>query len=291
VQALDGVDLEAFPGEVLGVIGPNGAGKTTLLESLVGLRVPDEGTVSVLGLDPRRERKRLLQLLSLQPQQAAVFQSLTVRETVALWCSFYQDPADPDELVDALDLTSKAGARIKSLSGGQLQRVRLALALAGRTPVVLLDEPTGALDPQARDLAWEVVRERATSGTVVLTTHSMDEAEALCDRVVIVDAGRVIAEGAPAELAARQGGGSITARARGEVSREVLASLPGVITATVQGGRTGGTVRLRTTDLDRTVAALRRVPALHLQDLRTRDASLHDVFLALTGRELREEEQ
>jgi ABC-2 type transport system ATP-binding protein len=204
--AVDGIDLDVRPGEIFGIAGPNGAGKTTLVECLTGLRTPDAGTVRVLGLDPGRDRRRLLQQVGVQLQQSVLPGPLKVQEALRLYASCYAEPADWRELMDRWELTDKRGVSFADLSGGWRQRLLIALALVGRPRVAVLDELTTALDPYARRATWELVRGvRAEGVTVLLVSHFMDEAEYLCDRVMIMDRGRVRALGTPAELTARGG--------------------------------------------------------------------------------------
>ena len=207
--AVEDVSFSVGSGEIFGVIGPNGAGKTTAVECVGGLRTRDSGTVSVLGLDPQRERSALRQVVGTQLQEGSMPVRLRVRELVDLFASFYPHPADTSDLLDLLGLASKRNAYYGRLSGGQKQRVAIALALVGKPKVAILDELTTGLDPQARRDTWELVagiRDRGV--TVVLVTHFMDEAERLCDRVMLVEHGQVVALGTPAMLAERHGGGS-----------------------------------------------------------------------------------
>lgn len=201
--ALDGIDLHVEEGEIVGILGPNGAGKTTAVECIAGLRTPDEGEVRVLGLDPRRDRTRLRQVVGVQLQQAMLPDDLEVGEALGLYHSFYRERADVDRLLADVGLTSKRTKRFKELSGGQAQRLSLALALVGRPRIALLDELTTGLDPHGRRDIWQVVeRLRAEGTTVVLVSHFMEEVERLCDRVVLVDGGRVVADATPDGLIA-----------------------------------------------------------------------------------------
>lgn len=204
--AVDGLDITVETGEVFGVLGRNGAGKTTAVEIIAGLRRPDEGTVSVLGLDPRRDRARIRQVLGVQLQNAALHGSLKVVELVRLFRSFYRDGADPDELIDRVGLTEQRCQRFERLSGGQQQRLSAGLALVGEPRVVILDELTTGLDPKARRGMWSIVealRERGV--TVVLVSHQMEEVERLCGRVALIDRGRLLAVDTPDGLVARTG--------------------------------------------------------------------------------------
>lgn len=208
VIAVEDVSLSVAPGEVLGLLGANGAGKTTTIELIAGLRKPDRGTVRVLGHDPRRERAAVRRLLGVQLQEATLHGALTVAELLGLYRSFYPDPRPAAELLDLVDLREQAKTRFERLSGGQQQRLSIALALVGRPRVVILDELTTGLDPRARRRIWAGV-EALADETVLLVSHAMDEVERLCDRVVLLDAGRIVAQGAPAGLVAQTGTGSL----------------------------------------------------------------------------------
>ena len=200
--AVDQVDLSIEAGEIFGVLGPNGAGKTTLLECMVGLRRPTRGSIRVLGLDPHTARDEFTTRVAVQPQEASIFESLTAREAIDLFGAFYADPVDTDEVLRLVALEDLADRRITKLSGGQQRRALVGVTLVGRPEVVVLDEPSAGLDPQARRSLWQVLeRLRAQGTTVVLTTHHMDEAAAVCDRVVIIVDGRIKAQGTPRELA------------------------------------------------------------------------------------------
>ncbi len=204
--AVADVSFAVEAGEIFGLLGPNGAGKTTAVECVAGLRVPDGGTVRVLGLDPHRDGAELHQRVGVQLQASELPERMRVGEALDLHCAFYRDPADPDRLLDLLGLTEQRGVAFKKLSGGQRQRLSIALALVGNPEVALLDELTTGLDPGARREAWALIRAIRDSGvTVLLVTHFMDEAQRLCDRVAVVDRGRVVALDSPAELTASLG--------------------------------------------------------------------------------------
>ena len=207
VRAVDGLDLSVQAGEVFGLLGPNGAGKTSTLACIEGLRQPDDGTVQIAGLDIRAHAAQIKQMLGVQLQSSAMFVELTVGELVELYAAFYSRYLSRQEIKQLLErfgLADKARARAEQLSGGQQQRLALALAVVNDPTIVLLDEPTTGLDPQARRGIWAIIRRmRAEGRTVVLTTHSMEEAQELCDRVWIIDAGRLVALGTPQELIAR----------------------------------------------------------------------------------------
>src|SRR4051812_32124279 len=208
--AVDGVSFTVERGEIFGILGTNGAGKTTTVECLQGLRQADGGEISVLGLDPAADRAALTRRVGVQLQESRLPAKLRVREALELFASFYPDPADVDVLLDQVDLRDPARAYFGKLSGGQKQRVSIALALVGTPELAILDELTPGLDPHARRETWRLVEGvRATGVTVLLVTHFMDEAERLCDRVAVFDAGRVVATGTPAELRAAAGASTL----------------------------------------------------------------------------------
>ena len=202
--AVDDISLRVEPGEVLGILGTNGAGKTTTVELVAGLRQPDRGSVSVLGLDPRRDRARLPQVLGVQLQDSELHAALTVAELINLYRSFYPRPQSAEALLELVDLTKQRRTRFEKLSGGQQQRLSIALALVGRPRVVILDELTTGLDPRARRRMWQAI-ERLRDETVLLVSHAMDEVDRLCDRVALLAAGRVIAHDTPAGIVQRSG--------------------------------------------------------------------------------------
>ena len=285
--AVDGISLTVQAGEILGIVGPNGAGKTTTVECLEGLRRPDEGTVRVLGLDPRRQGAQLRQRIGAQLQQAALPDRLKVWEALDLYASFYRHPADWRRLLEEWGLEAKRDAAFADLSGGQRQRLFIALALVGQPEVVFLDELTTGLDPQARRATWELVRQiRAKGATVVLVTHFMEEAELLCDRVAIVDRGRIVALDTPAALVrGLHAGQRLRFRPLGPFDPHSLRSLPGVERVDRDGDQV---VVTGDGPLLATVAAALSDKAVPVADLRSEEANLEDAFLALTGRALRD---
>ncbi len=234
--AVDDVSLTVGAGEIVGILGPNGAGKTTTVESIAGLRVPDAGEIRVLGLDPRHDGEALRERLGLQLQESEMPAKITVREALALYASFYADPADPAELVRDLGLADRVDTQFRRLSGGQKQRLSVALALVGNPEVAILDELTTGLDPQARRETWGVIeRIRDRGVTILLVTHFMEEAERLADRVLLIDAGRVVAEGTPARLAARATAQTVRFVLREPLPDGLLERLPGVQSVVVEG--------------------------------------------------------
>jgi len=293
VVAVDDLELEVRPAECFGLLGPNGAGKTTTVEICEGLTTPDSGEVEVLGLTWQRDAAALRQRLGIQLQETQLSEKLTVLETLQLFRSFFRQGADAAEAVSLVQLEEKAGARVGSLSGGQKQRLALACALVGNPDFLFLDEPTTGLDPQARRQLWELIERFKLSGrTILLTTHYMDEAERLCDRVAIMDHGKVIALGTPRELIASVCTEHLLEFSAGThpqpLDLAALAALEGVRDVRTENG----SVRMQVTELHRAVPALleelgrQHVP---LTELRTHSATLEDVFVTLTGRHLRDE--
>jgi ABC-2 type transport system ATP-binding protein len=286
VRAVDGVSFTVDAGEIFGIVGPNGAGKTTTIECMEGLRRPDGGRVRVFGLDPS-DRLAIAPRIGVQLQEAALPGRLRVGEALDLFASFCARPADPDELLTALALADKRSAPFAKLSGGQKQRLFIALALVNDPEVVFFDELTTGLDPQARRRMWDLVRQvRARGCTVVLTTHFMEEAERLCDRVLIMDRGAIVALDAPATLVAALGTEKRLAFTlpEGQVVPD-LAALPTVDRMEVAGERV--TLYGRGDRFASSVVAALEDAGLDVRDLRTEQPNLDDVFLALTGREMR----
>ena len=293
VVAVDGLDLTVAGGECFGLLGPNGAGKTTTIEICEGLTPPDEGVVEVLGKRWDSDERALRERLGIQLQETKLAEKLTVEETVRLFRSFYARGREVDEVIGIVQLDEKRHARVGKLSGGQKQRLALACALVGDPELLFLDEPTTGLDPQSRRQLWDLITELKASGrSIVLTTHYMDEAERLCDRVAIVDHGRVIALGTPRELIAGLGAEhvvefTVTGGADGALDAAALERLDGVKGARLHDGRWS----LEAVELARAVPALLGVLAergLPLEELVTHSATLEDVFVSLTGRQLRD---
>jgi ABC-2 type transport system ATP-binding protein len=293
VRAVDGLDLTVAPGECFGLLGPNGAGKTTTIEICEGLLAADSGDVRLLGLRWEHDEKELRQRLGIQLQETELAAKLTVEETVRLFRSFYARGRSVDDVIRLVQLDEKRGARLGKLSGGQRQRVALACAIVGDPALLFLDEPTTGLDPQSRRQLWDLITDfKAAGRTIILTTHYMDEAEVLCDRVAIVDQGKVIALGTPRELIASLGAEHVVDFALAGESAPLedgpLRALEGVQAVR----RVAGDYELQVGELHRTIPALLSLLAerrLELSHLTTHSATLEDVFVSLTGRQLRDE--
>jgi ABC-2 type transport system ATP-binding protein len=290
VEAVAGLDLQVQPGECFGLLGPNGAGKTTTIEILEGLTKPDAGDVLVLGRRWGSHDRELRERLGVSLQESRLTEKLTVYETLELFRSFYERGRDPERLLADLSLEEKRDARVGKLSGGQRQRLAVACALAGDPEILFLDEPTTGLDPQSRLQLWERIAAFKEAGrTVLLTTHYMEEAERLCDRVAIVDHGRIIAEGPPADLVANLNAPHIIEFATDPpVAETLLAAIPGIGERRQRDGRW----LLAAPSLAQAVPALLSAldgAGARLVSLSTHRSTLEDVFIALTGRELRDE--
>jgi ABC-2 type transport system ATP-binding protein len=292
VVAVDGLDLEVRPGECFGLLGPNGAGKTTTIEICEGLTEPDAGEVVILGRRWGTDDRELRELLGISLQETQFAEKLTVAETVRLFRSFYPRGPDAAEVIDLVQLGEKAGARVGQLSGGQRQRLALACALVGDPQLLFLDEPTTGLDPQSRRQLWELIeRFRAGGRSILLTTHYMEEAERLCDRVAIVDHGRMIAEGTPRELIASLGAEHVLEFAVAGGERLDTGAIAGVVGGS-EPGRQDGVWRLQVSELHEAMPTLLgelRRQGVQLSELRTHSATLEDVFVTLTGRQLRDD--
>src|SRR5256712_253041 len=305
VEAVRGLDLEIQAGECFGLLGPNGAGKTTTIEILEGLLPPTSGEVEILGKTWSVHTQELREMLGISLQETRLRDKLTVRETLELFASFYRRPRSPAEVMEEMALTEKADSWVGKLSGGQRQRLAVATALIANPRILFLDEPTTGLDPQSRRQLWEIIREfQSHGGTVLLTTHYMDEAERLCDRLAIIDYGQIIAAGTPAELIDRLGGQHVVEFAVGnetagvspdqakagahDFSQETWRGLPGVESVRADDGLVCLTVRQPHVTIPALLEAVSQQGA-KLLHLTTRQASLEDVFVRLTGRHLREE--
>jgi ABC-2 type transport system ATP-binding protein len=290
VVAVDGLDLEVHSGECFGLLGPNGAGKTTTIEICEGLTEADAGIVEVLGMTWARDGAQLRQRLGIQLQETQLADKLTVIETAQLFRSFFHQGPTAEDAIALVQLQEKRNARVSALSGGQKQRLALACALVGEPDLIFLDEPTTGLDPQARRQLWDLITQfKADGRTILLTTHYMDEAQQLCDRVAIVDHGKSIALGTPRELIDSIGVAHVIEFSIGGESLD-LAPLEQIVgVRSVQSA--GGGVQLQVTELHHAVPALLEELVRQgrpLTELRTHSATLEDVFVALTGRHLRD---
>ena len=294
VVAVDGLDMEVNRGECFGLLGPNGAGKTTTIEICEGLTEADAGSVELLGLDWRTGADELRQRIGVQLQETQFPDKLTVEETLRLFRSFYRKGISVDESIQRAQLEEKRGARVGTLSGGQKQRLAMACALVGDPELLFLDEPTTGLDPQARRHLWDLVDALKQAGrTIILTTHYMEEAERLCDRVAIMDHGRVIAQGTTQQLIASLGAEhvvefAVAERETCEVNVAPLLAIPGVQSHRVDAGLHQLSVVELHTAVPAIFAALDEL-GLELSEFRTHSATLEDVFVSLTGRTLRDE--
>jgi ABC-2 type transport system ATP-binding protein len=286
VLAAQGVSFDIEDGEIFGLLGPNGSGKTTTLECIIGLRQPDAGQIEVCGLDARQHPKAVKERIGAVLQTIALQDKITPREALALFASFYTSAAPPAALLDRFGLMEKADAPFDSLSSGQRQRLAVALAFVNRPELIFLDEPTTGLDPQSRrDLHGEIVQMKRDGHTVLLTTHNIDEAEQLCDRIAIIDGGRIIASGPPRDLiAASTSSQSVLLRTAEPLDVESLAAVPGIDDLVCDTS----TITFRTKTPARTLSALMRIVSereVDVLELHARKARLEDVFLALTSEE------
>jgi ABC-2 type transport system ATP-binding protein len=285
-RAVDGITLAIAPGEVFGLLGPNGAGKTTTVEILEGYRRADAGAVSVLGHDPWTDGAALRPRIGVMLQQGGLYPGLKPLEALELFASYYDDSDEPERLLDLVGLDDARDTLVRRMSGGQQQRLSLALALVGKPELVFLDEPTAGMDPHARATTWSMIRDlRAAGATVLLTTHAMDEAEHLCDRVAIVDHGHVVACGTPADLTTRVAAEETTFSAIPGLDVDALAARLDVPAHAVRELRPGDYVidAPSTPDLIARLTSWLRDQGVLLSELRAGRRSLEDVFLRLTG--------
>lgn len=287
VVAVDGVDLEVFEGECFGILGPNGAGKTTAVEMIEGLRRPDSGTISVLGESPWPRNPGLLPRIGVQLQAAAFIDKLTASEQLQVYVRMYGMPASrTDEVLELVGLTDMANVRADRLSGGQQQRLSTACALVGDPELLFFDEPSAGLDPSARRGLWEVIEAAKSSGkTIVLTTHYMEEAEHLCDRVAIMDRGRVLAVDTPPGLVRNLDAATKVMLPPSAIGEAEAAQLPGIESVEIDVGA----IVLVTHDPAKVLEQLARLELL--DGLQIRSATLEDAFIAMTGRSLAEDSQ
>jgi ABC-2 type transport system ATP-binding protein len=293
VVAVDGIELEVRAGECFGLLGPNGAGKTTTIEICEGLTAADSGNVAVLGMHWESDARELRQRLGIQLQETQLSEKLTVIETIRLFRSFFRQGPETSEVIAQMQLGEKRNSRVGGLSGGQKQRLALACALVGDPEFLFLDEPTTGLDPQARRQLWELIEQFKLAGrTILLTTHYMDEAERLCDRVAIMDYGKVIALGTPRELIASIGVEHVVEFSAGTMAKTLDVSAVRQIEGVRSVRTENGSILMHVTELHQAVPALLHElsrQGVPLTELRTHSATLEDVFVTLTGRRLRDE--
>ncbi len=279
-EVLHGIDLTVDDSEIVGVLGPNGSGKTTTVECIGGLRKPDAGTIRIAGIDPASRKSGLRQILGMQLQQCRLPAKTTPSEALDLFAAFYPDPRPAGELLERFGLTSQANQYFEKLSGGQQQRLSIALALVGRPKVAILDELTTGLDPAARRDIWTYLEDLAEEGTtILLVTHSMEEASYLCDRVYILDAGRIVANGTPAELASSGGSQVISFMPSAPIDPSTLLRLPGITSVTAEGGRV---VILGDSAAPQRILAALVADGVTANQLRVSGPTLDDAYLRVT---------
>ncbi|MEO8076590.1 MAG: ABC transporter ATP-binding protein [Acidobacteriota bacterium] len=289
IQAAQGVSFKIDDGEIFGLLGPNGSGKTTTVECIIGLREPDAGEIEVCGIDARQRPQDVKQKIGAALQTTALQDKITPREALTLFGSFYRDSAEPQQMLDRFALGPKGDAPFDTLSGGQRQRLALALAFINKPELVFLDEPTTGLDPQSRrELHSEIARMKQDGHTVLLTTHYIEEAEQLCDRIAIIDRGRIVATGTPRELMSRSTAmQSVSLATVQPLDPLWLSALPGVDGLTCDHDR----ATFRTVEITRTLAELLKLldaRGIEIAELQVRKATLEDVFIELTGESLRD---
>lgn len=291
IKAVDGISFKVNKGIIFGMLGPNGAGKSTTIESLVGLHARDSGEINILGLDPQKDKEQLKEKLGVQLQSPALFERLKVEELLSLFASFYQDPFPVNKIMEMIGLEEKKNEYTKSLSGGQRHRLAVGLAIVSNGEIIFLDEPTTGLDPQARRKLWEVIFELKKLGkTVFLTTHYMDEAEKLCDQLLIIDHGKVIASGTPANLIKEHFDEDAIEFTNPSFAKEELNKLNNLTNVIDINYNHNNTILLYSTNASNTISDLlsfAKKQGKEINDLNLRKPSLEDLFLKLTGRKIR----
>lgn len=289
LKAVDQLSFSTHRGEIFGLLGPNGAGKTTTLEMIEGLRIPDSGNIYVNGYDVRRDLTKVKQIIGVQLQSTSLYNKIKVGEAIELFGNYYKQRRSVDELLQLVSLEDKRTTYHQDLSGGQKQRLALAITLVNDPQIVFLDEPTTGLDPQARRNLWDIISKmKSEEKTIIITTHYMEEAEKLCDRIAIMDYGKILAQGTPTELIAQLRVSScVEFSSNGFVHSDEFEKLPSVTKAL----RKGGQVELFSDDPQETLLSLMEYSErenIEIKDLHIRKATLEDLFLELTGRRLRE---
>ena len=292
IKAVDGVSFTVSKGIIFGMLGPNGAGKTTTIETLIGLYSRDDGDIKIMGFDPAVDGENLKERIGVQLQSPALFSKLKVGELLSLFASFYENPFYVKRALTMVDLGGKKEALIESLSGGQKHRLAVALAIISNGDIIFLDEPTTGLDPQARRGLWEVIQELKGMGkTIFMTTHYMDEAEKLCDQLVIIDQGRVITRGTPAGLIAENFEEDAIEIINSSFNREEIGTLAGLLGVTGQNIAENGNITLYTTEVVKTIGELfayTEKTGNTIENINIRKPTLEDLFIKLTGRKIRQ---
>lgn len=300
LTAVDSISLKLNPGECLAILGPNGAGKTTTVEMLEGLVTPTSGNLTVFGMDMQKERAAILEKVGVLLQETSMYKRYTVKETLELFASFYQKPDDPLKIIDRMNLNDKTNVQLKNLSGGQKQRVYLGACLINNPELIFLDEPTTGLDPQSRRSIWDLLNDlKSQHKSMILTTHYMEEAEKLADRIVIFDHGKIIAEGTLAQLIDRHCGGQVIAFSLAKHQKQILSdelppimkelkSAHKVFAAALPVGNRIEVVTQSATVMITTIIETLKSYNYEIQELNLRSGSLEDVFIKLTGRSIRD---
>ncbi len=292
VKAVDGISFEVESGTIFGLLGPNGAGKTTTIENLIGLISRDGGQIDILGFDPEKDKEKLQEKIGAQLQSPALFDKLTVKEMVSLFASFYNNPFSIDEAIEMVELNSKNDDYVESLSGGQKHRLAVALAIISNGEIVFLDEPTTGLDPQSRRKVWSVIKKLKKLGkTIFMTTHYMEEAEKLCDQLLIIDQGQVLVRGKPVELIDKHFDEDMIEFENSSFIEEEIGALASLESVTGQKLDKNENIILYTVDAVQTIAGLlafSKKAGKPIRNLNLRKPTLEDLFIKLTGKEIRQ---